>query len=75
MSGRIPVNECLLRIPNRFALAMVAAKRMEQLMGGGQPRVPAEKGKLIRTVFDEIAEGMVDIISSEPPAPETEPES
>jgi DNA-directed RNA polymerase subunit omega len=60
MSSRIPVNECLEKIPNRFALAMVAAKRMEQLMSGGQPRVPAEPGKLIRAVFDEISEGLVE---------------
>jgi DNA-directed RNA polymerase subunit omega len=75
MSSRIPVNECLEKIPNRFALSMIAARRMEQLMSGGQPRVPAERGKLIRAVFDEIAEGLVEYsLPQETPA-EPAPES
>lgn len=77
MSSRISVNECLQHIPNRFALAMIAARRMEQLMAGGQPRVPAEKGKLIRTVFDEIAQGLVEysVPEATPAEPAPEPES
>jgi DNA-directed RNA polymerase subunit omega len=75
MISRIPVNECLQRVSNRFALAMIAAKRMEQLMNGGQPRVASEKGKLIRTVFDEISQGLVEFSTAESkpaePAPET----
>jgi len=75
MMSRIPVNECLQKIPNRFALAMIAAKRMEQLMNGGQPRVPAEKGKLLRTSFDEIAEGLVEFSTPEAPPAEPTPET
>ncbi len=73
MSSRIPVNDCLQKIPNRFALAMIAARRMEQLMNGGQPRVPSEKGRLIRTVFEEISHGMVEITTPEPAPQEPEP--
>jgi DNA-directed RNA polymerase omega subunit len=75
MSSRIRVNECLEKIPNRFSLAIIAAKRMEQLMAGGLPRVNSEKGQLLKSVFDEIAQDLVEIFppeeASQPPAEES----
>ncbi len=65
MSSRIRVNECLEKIPNRFSLTIVAAKRMEQLMAGGLPRVNSEKNQLLKSVFDEIAQDLVEIIPPE----------
>ena len=65
MSSRIRVNDCLKKIPNRFSLAIVAAKRMEQLMAGGLPRVNSEKGQLLKSVFDEIAQDLVEIVPPE----------
>ncbi len=65
MSSRIRVNDCLEKIPNRFSLAIVAAKRMEQLMAGGLPRVNSEKGQLMKSVFDEIAQDLVQVLPPE----------
>ncbi|MEE9217800.1 MAG: DNA-directed RNA polymerase subunit omega [Acidobacteriota bacterium] len=73
MSSRIRVNECLKKIPNRFSLAIIAAKRMEQLMGGGLPRVPTEKGQLLKSVFEEIAQDLVEYYPPEE-QPEQPPE-
>lgn len=65
MSSRIRVNDCLEKIPNRFSLAIIAAKRMEQLMAGGLPRVNSEKGQHLKSVFDEIAQDLVEVFPPE----------
>ena len=37
--ARITVEDCLVQIPNRFLLVMVAAKRAKQLYKGAQPLI------------------------------------
>lgn len=44
---------------NRFALVMMATKRVRQLMSGATPRVAHEKNKEPVTSLREIAAGMV----------------
>ncbi|GAB4267387.1 MAG: DNA-directed RNA polymerase subunit omega [Deferrisomatales bacterium] len=56
--ARVTVEDCLHVIPNRFALAMVAAQRSKQLLQGA-PRLVRTKNKYVVTALREIAEGKV----------------
>jgi len=44
---------------NRFALVMMAARRVRQLMSGAVPRVASEKDKATVLSLREIADGQV----------------
>lgn len=59
--ARITVEDCLKRIPNRFELVMVAAKRARQLeMEGEAPTLAWENDKSTVLALREIAAGNVD---------------
>lgn len=59
--ARITVEDCLRQIPNRFLLAMVAAKRAKQLYKGGQPLIENKAGnKKIVLALREIAAGRIE---------------
>lgn len=54
----ISVQDCLDRIPNRFAVVMLAARRMRQLRKGSESHVEC-KNKEAVTALREIAAGKV----------------
>jgi DNA-directed RNA polymerase subunit omega len=56
--ARVTVEDCLERIPNRFALMIVATKRARQLLKGASPKVKS-KNKTSVTALREIASGAV----------------
>ena len=56
--ARISIEDCQKRMPNRFALVIVAANRTRQLMESSQPLVRT-KNKEAVTALREIAEGKV----------------
>lgn len=59
--ARITVEDCLRQIPNRFLLAMVAAKRAKQLYKGGQPLIENKaNNKKIVLALREIASGKIE---------------
>ncbi len=58
--ARISIQDCLDRIPNRFAIVMLAARRMRQLQKGSDPLVEC-KNKEAVTALREIAAGKVGI--------------
>jgi len=58
--ARISIQDCLDRIPNRFAVVMLAARRMRQLQKGSDPLVEC-KNKEAVTALREIAAGKVGI--------------
>lgn len=58
--ARITVEDCLEKIPNRFSLCIVAAKRAKDLKRGASPLVDS-KNKEIVTALREIAAGKVKI--------------
>jgi len=59
--ARITVEDCLRQIPNRFLLAMVAAKRAKQLYKGGQSLIENKaNNKKIVLALREIAAGKVE---------------
>lgn len=58
--ARITVEDCLAKLPNRFELTLLAAKRARQLiMSGEDPLVPWENDKSTVVALREIAEGYV----------------
>ncbi len=59
--ARITVEDCLDVIPNRFLLAMVAAKRAKQLFKGAEPLIENKsKNRKIVLALREIAAGKID---------------
>jgi DNA-directed RNA polymerase subunit omega len=57
--ARITVEDCVARIPNKFQLVLVAAKRARQLANGAEPMVDWENDKPTVVALREIAEGYV----------------
>jgi DNA-directed RNA polymerase subunit omega len=58
--ARITVEDCLARVPNRFDLVLIAAKRARQLGLGKDPLVPWDNDKPTVVALREIAVGVVD---------------
>ena len=59
--ARVTVEDCLDVIPNRFLLAMVAAKRAKQLYKGAEPLIENKSGnKKIVLSLREIAADKVE---------------
>jgi DNA-directed RNA polymerase subunit omega len=59
--ARITVEDCLRQVPNRFQLAMVAAKRAKQLYKGGAPLIENKgNNKKIVLALREIAAGKIE---------------
>lgn len=56
--ARITVEDCLARIPNRFELVVVAARRAKELLQGSPPLVKSENKEVV-TALREIAAGKV----------------
>ena len=83
----MPVNleKCMEKIPNRFALATVTAKRWEQLKQGARPMVEGPPPDSMAVVLREIETGKLSLDMQErkvekhgipippPPAPLEEP--
>ena len=59
--ARVTVEDCLDVIPNRFLLAMVAAKRAKQLYKGAEPLIENKSGnKKIVVALREIAANRIE---------------
>jgi len=56
--ARVSAEDCLERLPNRFALCMLAAKRARELAAGRPPLVVCDN-KVAVTSLREIAAGKV----------------
>ena len=56
--ARITVEDCLQRVPNRFELVLLAAKRAKQLLKGARPLVESENKDIV-TALREVAEEKV----------------
>ncbi|HLV29586.1 DNA-directed RNA polymerase subunit omega [Yanghanlia caeni] len=55
--ARITVEDCLEKIPNRFALTLAATYRARELAQGHEPRIES-KNKPTVTALREIAQGL-----------------
>ncbi|HDR46944.1 MAG TPA: DNA-directed RNA polymerase subunit omega [Geoalkalibacter subterraneus] len=59
--ARVTVEDCLVQVPNRFLLAMVAAKRAKQLYKGASPLIEnKQNNKKIVVALREIAAAKVE---------------
>ena len=56
--ARVSIEDCLMKLENRFALVNIAAARTRQLMDGAESTV-ASKNKFAVTALREIAEGNI----------------
>jgi len=56
--ARVTVEDCLDRIPSRFALVVIAAKRTRQLLKGSDKLVRSKNREAV-TSLREIAAGVV----------------
>jgi DNA-directed RNA polymerase subunit omega len=68
--ARVTVEDCLVHIPSRFDLTLVAAKRARQLARGAEARLPWNDHKSTVLALLEIAGGQVgSSIMTEPELP------
>ncbi len=56
--ARVSIEDCQEKLPNRFALVMVAANRVRQLMDNAEPLIKS-KNKEAVTALREVAEGVI----------------
>ena len=75
--ARITVEDCLTKVPNRFTLVNMVAKRVRQIREGSEYLVSSPKNEDIVVSLREIAAGKVVIKSEKEPEeePETEQET
>lgn len=59
--ARVTVEDCLERVPNRFDLVVLAARRARDLTVGKAPLVQPENDKPAVIALREIAEGKIDL--------------
>lgn len=57
--ARVTIEDCLLKIPSRFDLTIVATKRARQLARGAEAKLPWDGHKSTVLALREIAEGQV----------------
>jgi len=57
--ARVTVEDCLDKVPNRFALVLLVAKRAKQLLKGAEMTVATKGNKLIVGALREVAAGNV----------------
>ena len=68
--ARITVEDCLEKIPNRFELIHVAAKRVKQMAKGSKPLITGSHNKTAVLALREIAGGLVTKFDSDPSSKE-----
>jgi DNA-directed RNA polymerase subunit omega len=78
--ARVTVEDCILRVPNRFELVLLAAQRARNISRGDELTVERDNDKNPVVALREIAEGTVDLaaleadlIKAQLRAPEPEP--
>ncbi len=62
--ARVTVEDCLMKIPNQFELAILGAMRAQQLLNGARPLVKTDNREIV-VALREIAAGKVRKTSKE----------
>ena len=70
--ARITIEDCLKRVPNRFAIVNLAAKRVRQIREGSEYLVSSPKNEDIVVALREIAAGKVPFEEKSDPEIESE---
>jgi DNA-directed RNA polymerase subunit omega len=63
--ARVTAEDCLVRVPNRYSLVHIAAKRVRQMREGAQYLVSSPKNEDIVISLREIAAGKIRIGENE----------
>ena len=59
--ARITIEDCLVRIPNRFELTLAATNRARQITAGSAPLLDADRDKPTVIALRELAAGKIGI--------------
>jgi DNA-directed RNA polymerase subunit omega len=59
--ARITIEDCLIKIPNRFELTLAATNRARQISAGSAPMVDGDRDKPTVIALREVASGKVGI--------------
>lgn len=65
--ARITIEDCLKRVPNRFLLVHMAAKRVRQIREGSEYLVSSPKNEDIVVSLREVAAGKITLKKEEEP--------
>ncbi|MSO88440.1 MAG: DNA-directed RNA polymerase subunit omega [Rhodospirillaceae bacterium] len=60
--ARVTVEDCILKIPNRFELVMTAAQRARQIAAGAPLSLDRDNDKNPVVALREIADGTIDLV-------------
>lgn len=61
--ARITIDDCLKRIPNRFLLANMVARRVRQIREGSEYLVSSPKNEDIVISLREVAAGRIKLVT------------
>lgn len=59
--ARVTVEDCVLKVPNRFELVMLASQRSRDITGGGQLTIERDNDKNPVVALREIADTTVEL--------------
>jgi len=59
--ARVTVEDCLERVPSRFELVLLAARRAKQLLKGSRPLVETDNKEVV-TALREVAASKVSAV-------------
>jgi len=59
--ARVTVEDCVLKVPNRFNLVLLAAQRAREISSGGELTVERDNDKNPVVALREVAEGSIDL--------------
>lgn len=59
--ARVTVEDCVMKVPNRFQLVMLAAQRAREISAGGQLTIDRDNDKNPVVALREIADTTVDL--------------
>ncbi len=62
--ARITLEDCLDRVPNRFALVMLVTQRAKQLLKGAKPLVGSDNREIVLSLR-EVASGKVRLVGKD----------
>jgi DNA-directed RNA polymerase subunit omega len=70
--ARVTVEDCLMRVPNRYSLVHIVAKRVRQIREGAQYLVHSPKNEDIVIALREVAAGKFRVEQEESEDPDVE---
>lgn len=59
--ARVTVEDCVIKVPNRFNLVLLAGQRAREISSGGELTVERDNDKNPVVALREIAEGSIDL--------------